>query len=107
MEKMSAYHQILCEYINHYSEAEFVDGGIFEYGSEEQVIIDVCKRANSDDTWSICLISKIKGASLCRIYTPIYEGLNLAMANILLDYARKVHQVGEKNVDNNQLLPQN
>lgn len=107
MKKMSAYHQILCEYIDHHSVTEFVDGGVFEYGSEEQVVIDVCKRANSDGTWSICLISKIEGDSLCRMYTPIYDGLNSAMANILLDYARKVHQVGEKNVDNNQLLPQN
>ena len=107
MNKTLAYHQILCEYINRHHVLEFVDDGIFEYKNEEQSVIDVCKRVNSDGTWSVCLISTLKEEPFCRAYTPIYEKLNSTMANILLDYARKAYQVRSRNIDNNKLLPQN
>lgn len=107
MNKTLAYHQILCDYIDSHQLLEFADDGIFEYLSEEMSVIDVCKRANSDGTWSVCLIHIIKGAPFCRVYRPIYERLNSAMANILLDYARKAYQLRSRNIDNNKLLPQN
>lgn len=107
MNKTLAHHQILCEYINRHYVVECTDTGISAIDREEQSAIGVCRRVNSKGTWSICLISSIKRYPFCRTYTPVYEGLNSAMANILLDYARKIYQVEEKNIDNNQLLPQN